>query len=304
MASEGIEDIKETAVDVVALCRLAGVGPRLFEVLLSRFGSLERIFTADASTLLALGGIPEETARKIAGQPSLREDARQYVRRLSSQKIDVVTRFDRSYPNLLFELNDPPPLLYVRGKMPDGNGKTVALVGAENATNEGIQLTVVLSRHFAQARVQVVASLAKGIDSAAHVGTKTAGGESYGILDSGFDHIHPAESMALVADVVESGGVITEYPPDQHFQEDNMESANRLIVGMAQAVVVSEVYRDSSRTLDVLKFCREIGKLAFLMVDPERGALTDEDSLRYAVNCGALPMVGLNKVIDITRTLV
>ncbi|HWR82589.1 MAG TPA: DNA-processing protein DprA [Candidatus Deferrimicrobium sp.] len=205
---------------------------------------------------------------------------------------------------MLLELNDPPPLLYVRGHMPDKSCKSVALVGAEDATHPGIELTVKLAGLFARAGVQVVSSISKGIDAAAHIGARASNGVSYGVLDSGLDHIHPSEHVPLAIDIAQSGGVISEYPPEQSYTDGNVASSNRLVAGLAQAVVVTEMYRTSERSHDLLRFCRQIGKLAFLMVDSTQGALADNESVAEAVACGAIPMTGLEKVQDIIRVLV
>ncbi len=297
-------DEHRTAIQVLALCRLAGVQPRLFEVLIHVFGSPGRILEADTRSLLAMDGMTVTTAKKITAATASMDQADEVYRHLRERDIAVMTRFDDDFPQLLFELNDPPPLLYVRGRMPDNNKKTVTIAGAENATNEGIELTVKLAGTFAGAGVQVIASLNKGIDAAAHIGTKAAGGASFCILDSGFDQIHPSEHMPLAIDVAQSGGVISEYPPEQIYTAESFKFSNRLLVGLAQAVVVTELYRDSTRTLDLLSFCRQIGKLAFIMVDPERGVLADEESLAEAVSCGAIPLTGLEKTDDIIKALV
>jgi DNA processing protein len=294
----------DTATQVLALTHFAHVGPRLFDLLMHHFARLEDIFCADRDTLAAIDGMTRQTAEKLARHEDLLAQAEQFHTALGSRDILVSTRFDDAFPVLLSELNDPPPLLYVRGRLPENNRETAALIGAENATNRGIELTVRLAGEFARAGVQVVSSLSKGIDAAAHVGARGANGVSFGVLDSGLDHIHPAEHMPLALDIAHSGGVLSEYPPDRPHDSRNIPCSNRILVGLAHAVVATEVYRDSSRTLDLLRFCREIGKLAFLLVNPAWGALADETSLAEVVECGAIPLVGLEKVNDITRALV
>lgn len=289
---------------VLALCRFAGVEPRLFEVLIHHFHNLEDIFRADTSSLMAINGMATETAKKISHQTTLLKEADKFHTRLTERDIAVTTRFDNSFPQLLFELNDPPPLLYIRGKTPDNSKKTVALVGAENATNQGIELTVRLAGSFGAAGVQIVASLRKGIDAAAHLGAKAADGISFGVLDSGFDHIHPPEHIPLAIDIAQSGGVISEYPPDQIYTMENYNSSNRILVGLAQAVVVTELYNDSIHALNLLSFCRQIGKLTFFMINPEWGTLADEGSFAEAVSFGAIPMVGFDKIDDIIKVLI
>ncbi len=294
----------ETTVEVLALCHLAGVSPRLMEVLIYIFGSTQDILSADEATLAAIDGMSGSVAKKIAGASRRLGEAEELYNALRDREIGVISRFDQEYPRLLFESNYPPPLLYTRGRLPDNDRKTVLLAGAEEATNEGIELTVRLAKLFGQADVQVIASLSRGIDAAAHVGVRTAGCDSYGVLDSGFDHIHPEEHLSLALDIARSGGVITEYPPQQAYHPDNVTAANRLLAGLAQAVVITELYADSQRAMDMLSFCRRIGKLTFFMAANDRQHLADEKSLQTAIEYGAILMTSLDQAGDIVRTLV
>jgi DNA processing protein len=167
-----------------------------------------------------------------------------------------------------------------------------------------MELTSELARRFATAGVQVISTFSKGIDSAAHLATRSADGASFSVLDSGFDNLAGSELMPLAIDIVQSGGMVSEYAPEEKMSGDNMAQANRLVVGLSQAVVVTELYHDSHRTLDLLKFCNQIGKLLFLMVNPEWGALADEPGLRHATEWGAIPIEGHDHIDDIINALV
>ncbi|MBD3402766.1 hypothetical protein GF420_07710 [candidate division GN15 bacterium] len=289
---------------LVALCTLSGVSPRLFDLLFARYGETEKILKANKASLLKIDGMSSAQAGRITSAKDRLEDARRLLTRLEERDITVVTFFDRNYGELLSELNDPPPILFVRGSMPDRNEKSVTLIGTESATAPGIELTTELARRFGQAGVQVISSLRGGIDAAAHLGARAGGGTSYAVIDTGFDRLSDEKTMPLAIDIVEHGGVISEYAPDHKATQDTLEQSNRLLVGLSQAVVVTEVYGDSDKTLDLLSFCRMIGKMAFMMVDPDQGAFADEKSLQKALEYGALPMKGLEHTEDIIRSLV
>jgi DNA processing protein len=294
----------DVTTQVLALCRFSGVQPRLFEALISHFGTLEDILLADTGTLIKVKGMTTEVATKIAGTSGYLKKASEFHADLKGRNIEVKSRLDDEFPRRLFELNDPPVLLYVRGRTPDNTRKTVAIAGAENATNEGIELTVKLARRFASSGVQIIASLRKGIDAAAHLGAKAAESASFSILDSGFDHIGPAEHIPLAIDIAKAGGVISEYPPDQMYTDETFKRSNRILAALAQAVVTTELYWESTRTLDLLSCCNQIGKLAFIMSDPTLGALADQESLSAAIANGAIRLEGLEKVDDIVKALV
>ena len=293
-----------TTTQVVALCKYSGVTPRLCEFLFNYFSEIEELLKADFNTLKKISGIDEAIAKKISTASRHLDDAARYVEELSKRDIRLVSRFDPDYPTLLFELNDPPTLLFLRGNMPVPGRKTVALIGASEASNAGIEMTSRLARTFAEAGVQVVSSLYGGIDYAAHLGCKAAESASFAVLDCGFDSLAADDSMPLAIDIVQSGGIISEYSPETLQTPEAYRQTNRLLVGLVQAVVVTELYRDSARSMDLLNFCSMIGKLAFFMVDPKSGAFADEDSLNRAVEYGVLPIVGFDKVPDIIKALV
>jgi len=293
-----------TAIKILALCKFAKVKPRLFSALMQRFKNLDNILEAETADIKKIDGVDDILAEKIASTKSNLEKANNYYNEMCDREIDVVTSFDANYPSNFNELNDPPPLLYMRGKIPDKKKKSVTLIGATEATNEGIELTINLTKIFIDADIQVVSSLNKGIDASVHLGCKSAGGPSFAIMDNGFDSIDSSEQMPLAIDIAQEGGVITEYPPEQNIANDNYQESNRLLVGMTNAVVITQYYKDSKRILDILSFCNQIGKMVFLLVDPEHGALSDEEALDIGSQNGLIPMIGIEQVDNIIKALV
>ncbi len=294
----------ERTIKTVALCRFADVSPRLFEALLHYFGNLDRIVRADSGGLMAIDKIGVETANEISQVSQYFEDAEVFLKVMDQKGIKVTTRFDDEYPESLFELNDPPPILYVRGKLPLSRKKSVALIGADQPTNEGIELTITTADFFTKAKVQVLSSLYRGIDTAAHLGCQRANSTSFAVTETGLEEIRADEVVPVAIDIAKEGGLISDFSPEAEFADENYRQSNRLLVGMSQAVVVTEIYSHSKRTLDLLEFCHQTGKLTFLLIDPGKGALADEDALANAVKNGALPMLGLDKLDDIVKSLV
>lgn len=294
----------DSSIITLALVRFASVNPRVFDILLRHFGSVEEIIMAESSDLLQIDGLDHEMAEKISGADQKLQNAADFKKELSQREINVTTRFDESYPAGLLEINDPPPLFYSRGRIPQLDKKIVAITGAAEATQEGLALTTRLAADLIGSDVQVISSLTPGNDSAVHLGAKGAGGSSFAVLDCGFDNIAGEAEIPLAIDIVQTGGVISEYAPDESFSDSNFEESNRLIAGMAQAVVVTEFYQESKRTLDILEYCNQIGKLSFILIEPSHGALSDESSLAKAVEWGAIPMSGMDKIEQIIKALV
>jgi DNA processing protein len=298
-----ISKYSQTA-QMLALCRFASIGPRQFDALFAHFGSLPAIFAADLRALMGMSGMSDVLAEKVRKANEYLPQAEQYEAMLVGREIGVTTRLDERYGHLLFELNDPPTLLYVRGQMPAPETRSVALVGATNAGGQGIALTTALAKQFAAKGVQVVSSLSGGIDAAAHLGSRAGGGSSFAVLDTGFDHLDQSAQMPLAIDIVQAGGVISEYAAEFKGTALSLKESNRLLAGLSQAVVVTELYHDSARTLDLLEFCQMIGKLAFIVSDLSAGLVTDQVGFGRAVACGAIPLDGLAHVDDIVKALV
>ena len=286
---------------LLTLCHLGDIGPRMFEALFRALGSAGSILSASGPELDAISAGAADRVRTAFD--SL-ERAEELLTGLKQREIRIINRFEENYPPLLIQLNDPPPLIFVRGRMPVNQAKSVALLGADTATNQGIELTTRLAREFAGRDLQIVSSLSGGIANAAHLACKSAGGQSFAVIDRGFDNIERDADIPLAIDVAQSGGVISEYLPDKQVSNNSWQDCNRLIVGLAHAVVVPEIYADSERALDVVKFCNQIGKLLFLVIDPEIGALADESSLTSAAMNGAVILEGMDKMDMLIKALV
>ncbi len=289
---------------VVAVSKFAGIEPRSFTVLLRTFGDIDALLSAEREDLLAVDGMTEQLAEQLLSSVDFLDEAEAYVQGLEARDIGIATRYDADYPQRLFELNDPPAALYYRGKLPDNETRAVTLSGADSASNEGIELTTAFAQACGNAGVQVVSSMHQGIDAAAHLGCRATEGTPFAALDYGLDGIDGEGAMPLAIDIVQSGGALSEFPPEQDITDETALTANRLLAGLSQAVVITEFYKDSDRTLDLIDCCSEIGKLLFVLIDPRHGALSDEESLHRAADCGAIMMVGLDKFDDIIKSLV
>lgn len=289
---------------ILALTQFGGLTPRTFDLLFAHLADLDAILLAEQDTLAKLTGLPDEATLKISEAFHKLDLAEEMIEKLSAREITVSNCLDRNHPALLTELHDPPPLLFTRGKLPDHKLKTVALAGTSQASAEGIEMTTRLARTFAEASVQIVGAVAPGIATSAHLGARAVEGNSFGVLDCGLDQLVDSELMPLVIDLANYGGVISEYLPQVEPTAETTLDANRLIAGLAQGVVFTEFYHDSTRTLDLLKFCSEIGKLTFVMIDPEHGAFSDDEALTQAVEFGAILLEGYDHIEDIIRSLV
>jgi len=155
--------------------------------------------------------------------------------------IRVVCREEADYPAWLRRIYQPPPLLWVQGRLrAEECPASVAIVGARAATPRGLAFARMLACDLAAAGLTVVSGLARGIDTAAHQGALEAGGRTVAVLGCGLDQVYPRENAALARRIAHDGAVVSEYPPGTGPWKQNFPRRNRTIAGWARATVVVE----------------------------------------------------------------
>jgi len=215
-----------------------GIGNLLMKRLIDRFQSPEAVLQADPRDLSRTTGIPHRLAENIK-RHRLPGPVEAELGRLQQTGIEVVTYTDASYPRLLREIADPPPFLYVSGRL-ETDTANVAIVGARNATGYGIDTSFELSADLAQLGVTVVSGMALGIDTAAHEGALQGGGRTVAVLGSGLQRVYPAANRKLFHRISGSGAAITEFALNAKPEAHHFPLRNRIISGMSLGVVVVE----------------------------------------------------------------
>jgi DNA processing protein len=175
-------------------------------------------------------------------------------------RLGVVTVGDEHYPPLLREIPDPPLALWVRGDRSRlFAGPCIAVVGSRNATPEGLVVARHLARGLSEAGVGVVSGLARGIDGAAHRGALEGPAPTIAVLGCGVDVLYPSGHRALADAVVGQGCLVSEYPPGTPPMPRHFPLRNRIISGLARAVVVVEA-SERSGSLITARMALEQGR--------------------------------------------
>ena len=134
-----------------------------------------------------------------------------------------------------------PKTLYYIGKVPSGRLPVVAVVGTRKPTSYGKEVTFNLAYNLAKKGVVIVSGLALGIDAIAHRAALEAGGTTIAVLANGLDAIYPASHKALADQIIAKGGmIISEYPPETPARDFQFLARNRIVSGIADAVIVTE----------------------------------------------------------------
>ena len=254
------------AAQVLSLKMSGQVGPRTFELLVARYHTIEEILLADQEDLEELQGIGEKRSKVIAEAYNNLDRAQEVIDNLDASDTKVVTRLDEDYPQPLQDIHDPPLMLFYKGRLPTPGVRRVAVIGSQEVSAEGIGDAVELARILAREGVAVIGGLARGIDTAGHMGALKEDGVTFAVLPGGFNRIYPAENEALTGEIIKKGGLLSEHLPDTPVSAGRMISRNRLIVGLSDAVVIGEVSPESVGTLDTALCCQQVGKLMFVII--------------------------------------
>src|ERR1700726_4850246 len=179
---------------------------------------------------------------------------------MRSAGVSFVALGEPLYPWRLGMIDDPPPLIAVRGHLAVLDRPMIAVVGARNASAAGIKITEKLARELGEAGFAVVSGLARGIDAAAHRASLATG--TVAVLAGGHNRIYPPEHVELAGALLANGAAVSEMPFDWEPRAHDFPRRNRLISGLAVGVLVIEAARRSG-SLITTRLALEQGREVF-----------------------------------------
>jgi DNA processing protein len=245
----------------LAISRVPFIGPARVERLLQTFGSLSAAWAAPAEELQV--ALESRSLSELLAARS-RIDPAGDLDRLRRLGISAVHPGHPSYPRLLAEISGRPSLLYVRGELAAADDTSVAIVGTRRATPYGRQAAERTAAELAQAGITVVSGLARGVDAAAHRAALEAGGRTIAVLGSGPDVIYPAEHRRLAEQILESGAILSEFPPGAKPDAQNFPARNRIVSGMTLGTLIVEAPARSG-ALITASFAADQGREVFVL---------------------------------------
>ena len=221
---------RNAAIDWLRLARSRRVGPTTFLRLLRQFGSV-------AAALDALPEIAAEAGERRYAINS-RDTAEAELAAGEAEGATLLCLGAGNYPAALWDLSDPPPVLWAKGNTTLLLRPSVALVGARNASAVGRRMAMRLARDLGELGYIVVSGLARGIDAAAHEAALPTG--TIAVQAGGIDVVYPKETTELTAEIGHRGLRLSEMPMGLHPQARHFPQRNRIISGLARAVIVVE----------------------------------------------------------------
>jgi DNA processing protein len=242
------------------LSLLPGLGHHSLRKLLVALGSPENILAASRRVLSEI--VAEKIANTICqggAEPALWRGVGAW---LDDPANRVVTLADTEYPQSLLEIPDPPPLIYVKGRLDLLNRPGFAIVGSRNGTAQGLANAEAFAAALSNAGLTIISGLALGIDAAAHRGGLAGTSSTIAIIGTGLDVVYPARNRGLAYEIAAGGTLVSEFPLGTPALATNFPRRNRLICGLSKGCLVVEA-AVSSGSLITARLATDQGREVF-----------------------------------------
>ncbi len=223
----------------IALSFVPNIGPVQARILVDHFGDAASVFKAKKSVLSLLEGIGEIRAASIKDFKGFKK-VEDEIAFMEKYKIMPLFLTDKNYPKRLLNCYDPPTVLYYKGSADLNTAKIIGVIGTRSHTAYGKQVTEKLLRELESSHVLVVSGLAFGIDAIAHKAALKNNLSTVGVLAHGLDTIYPAQHATLAKEMLQQGGLLTEFTSNTKPDKHHFPARNRIVAGMCDAVIVIE----------------------------------------------------------------
>jgi DNA processing protein len=222
---------------LMAMTFIPGIGPRTAKKLISNLGSARSFF--DVAYKLKLSGVHENDLKQSSLKSYLMraDDELKYNER---NQVRIATFDDSDYPLRLKTCDDAPIVIYSKGNLNLNSNRMIAVVGTRKATSYGNRVCEEIVEELKLQNCSLISGLALGIDSYAHKAAQSRGIQNIGIVAHGLDRLYPANHRSLAAAMEENGGIVSDFPTGTRPDRENFPKRNRIIAGLADAVIVVE----------------------------------------------------------------
>ena len=231
--------IPEDTLYAIALTQVPQVGLIHAKILLDYFGSARKVFDASLSRLEKVQGIGKVRASNIRYYKDFKK-AEKELNFIAKYGIRAIPFHHPDYPQRLLNCADPPTILFYKGNVDLNSQRIVSVIGTRHHTEYARQLIVACMEHWKDEKILIISGLAYGVDAQAHKFSLANGLPTIGILAHGLDRIYPTLHQQLAKDMLQNGGLLTEFPSGTQPDKQNFPKRNRIVAGMADAVVVIE----------------------------------------------------------------
>ena len=235
-----------SAFDLLAFSQIPFVGTQRLRQLVSCFPDAPSVVGASAKEIAAMDGFSKKLGVQVARflRSSKFDAAKQYAEkqlsRLNKAGGRIVAYDDKSYPDGLRKIYDPPAFLFVQGEFSEEDKYALAIVGTRSPSTYGTSMAERFSQGIARLGVTVVSGLARGVDTVAHAAAFKSGGRTIAVIGSGLDVIYPPENRNLAERITRRGAVVSEYEMGAKPDAGNFPRRNRIISGLSLGTLIIE----------------------------------------------------------------
>ena len=223
------------------IIQIPGVGHVNAKNLISYCGGVENVFSSSKKQLLKVPGIGEKSASAILNLDSdIVEKTKREIEFIEKNDIQALNLFDKSYPQRLKQCADAPVLLFYKGNADLNQQRIISVVGTRNASQYGKDICRKMAEQLKPYNILIASGLAYGIDYNSHKAAIKNNIHTVGVLAHGLDRIYPSPHHNIAKQMVECGGLLTEFMSETIPDRENFPQRNRIIAGMADATIVVE----------------------------------------------------------------
>lgn len=223
----------------IALTLIPYIGVVNGKKLVAYCGGAEAVFCENKNALRQISGIHENVINGIDSKEVMTR-AEEEMMFIEKNGIKPLFYLDKDYPKRLQHCHDSPMMLYYKGNADLNAEKTVGIVGTRNITDYGRYVVEKLIEDLATDNVMIISGLAYGVDAAAHRAALKYDLATVGVLGHGMQTIYPAENRKLSTNMIEKGGILTEFVSGTQPDRENFPKRNRIVAGMIDCLVVIE----------------------------------------------------------------
>ena len=235
------------------------IGAESFTQLIEHCGSAEAALKAPAALVAQLGRYGKQAAAAWHDTDKAKTACEAAFNWEKQPDCRLLLSCDDDFPMRLKEGLTPPPVLFVRGNADLLRQASVGIVGSRHATPQAMRISGDFGRALSEQNITVISGMAAGIDTAAHHGALQGAGSTIAVWGTGIDRIYPQSNQKLAYQIAEQGVIVSEFPLGTRPLAGNFPRRNRLIAGLAQAVLVVEAALESG-SLITARLAGEMGR--------------------------------------------
>lgn len=255
------------------------------------YSSPKQFMESDDYVLKVLTASQTQTMKSTS--PDMFENQLRDCEKLS---VKIITWADKSYPQQLFDLNSPPPVLFCKGDESVLNYEFLfAMVGTRRPSAYGIEAAKLIANQLCKCGMVMVSGMATGLDSEAHKAALANNTPTIACLAFGHDICYPAHNREMKQIIEKVGVTVSEYPPGYKIQKQSFLNRNRIIAALSRGVCVAEARR-SSGTMNTVAHALEMGRDVFAVPGSIFSPLSE--GTNYLICEGAIPVVSGQDIIE------